>query len=87
MFTVGRVFSIEAFTLIASWLGIVVELTESTSLRPNDELTVTVVKVEVKLEKSVCVELEASVELETWVELGISADVEVALLEFWRVPR
>jgi len=40
LFAVRRTFRTDAVMPIASWLGIVVELTDSVSFRPNDELTV-----------------------------------------------
>ena len=46
LLAVGRVFSTDAVMLMASWLGIVVELTEMRSFRPkeDDELVDVVVE-------------------------------------------
>jgi len=37
LFTVGRVFRTEVVMSMASWLGIVVELTDNVSSRPKDD--------------------------------------------------
>ena len=44
LFVVDRVFTTEAVMPMASWLGIVVELTDNASFRPNDELAGSVVE-------------------------------------------
>jgi hypothetical protein len=42
LFAVGWVFVTEAVIPMASWLGIVVELTDNVSFRPNNEFAVSV---------------------------------------------
>ena len=53
LFAVGRVFRIEALMPMASWLGIVVELTDSMSFRPSDELAFSADNVDPELLPSV----------------------------------